>query len=115
MSSSEMKRVWYEPDGKNHALFRSGQANLVSASPDRVVDDTFGEFQYSYHYGDMHAPYIRQIEPLRVECQHFLDCIRNDVKSESSGEEGMHVVQILEASSESLKRNGAKVNINNHS
>lgn len=42
-----MKRVWYDPDGENHALFRSGQASWVSASPDRVVDDTFGEFPIS--------------------------------------------------------------------
>ena len=38
--------------------------------------DTFGEFQYAYHYGDMHAPYIKQEEPLKTECQHFLDCIQ---------------------------------------
>ena len=38
--------------------------------------DTFAEFQYSYHYGDLHVPYIKQVEPLRVECQHFVDSIR---------------------------------------
>src|SRR5260370_9676201 len=37
---------------------------------------TFGDFQYAYHYGDMYAPYIKQEEPLKAECQHFLDCIR---------------------------------------
>jgi predicted dehydrogenase len=37
--------------------------------------DTFAEFHYSYHYGDVYAPYIKQEEPLKVECQHFLDCI----------------------------------------
>jgi hypothetical protein len=42
-----VKQIWYNPGGKNHALFRSGQASLVSASPDRVVDDTFGEFPIS--------------------------------------------------------------------
>ena len=39
--------------------------------------DTFAEFQYSYHYGDMYVPYLKQEEPLKSECQHFLDCIRN--------------------------------------
>src|SRR5207249_5503516 len=38
--------------------------------------DTFAEFQYAYHYGDMYAPYIKQEEPLKAECQHFLDCVR---------------------------------------
>ena len=37
--------------------------------------DTFAEFQYAYHYGDVHVPYIKQEEPLKTECQHFLDCI----------------------------------------
>ncbi len=39
--------------------------------------DTFAEFHYSYHYGDMQAPYLKQYEPLRLECQTFVDCVRN--------------------------------------
>ncbi len=71
--------------------------------------DTFADFQYSYHYGDMHAPYINHTEPLKVETQHFLDCINNGTKPLSSGHEGLEVVQTLEASSLSLKKDGAKV------
>jgi predicted dehydrogenase len=73
--------------------------------------DTFAEFQYSYHYGDMIAPYIKQTEPLKVETQHFLDCIKTGKKPESNGLEGLRVIQILEASSRSLKSGGAKVEI----
>ena len=73
--------------------------------------DTFAEFQYSYHYGDMIAPYIKQVEPLKVEGQHFLDCIKTGNTPESSGLDGLRVIQILEASSRSLKNGGAKVEI----
>jgi predicted dehydrogenase len=73
--------------------------------------DTFAEFHYSYHYGDMYAPYIKQVEPLKVECQHFLDCIRTGKKPESSGLDGLRVIQILEASSLSLKNGGGRVEI----
>ena len=73
--------------------------------------DTFAEFQYSYHYGDMYAPYVNQVEPLKVQLGHFLDCIRTGAKPDSSGWEGLKVVQILEAASESLKNDGAKVKI----
>jgi predicted dehydrogenase len=73
--------------------------------------DTFAEFQYSYHYGDMHAPYIKQIEPLRIECQQFLDCILDEGKSDSDGEAGLKVIRILEAATESLKRHGAVVEL----
>jgi len=73
--------------------------------------DTFGEFQYAYHYGDMHAPYIKQEEPLRTECQHFLDCIKFGTKPLSCGARGLELVKILEASSESLRQNGAMVTL----
>jgi predicted dehydrogenase len=73
--------------------------------------DTFAEFHYSYHYGDAHIPYLKQVEPLKVETQHFLDCIRNGKKPETSGLDGLRVVQILEAASRSLKSDGAKVEI----
>ena len=73
--------------------------------------DTFAEFHYSYHYGDMYSPYLKQYEPLKRECQHFLDCIKTGDKPESSADEGLKVVEILEAASESLKRDGAKVEL----
>lgn len=71
--------------------------------------DTFAEFHYSYHYGDTYSPFLKQVEPLKVECQHFIDCIRSGQKSDSSGLEGLEVVQILEASSHSLKNGGERV------
>ncbi len=73
--------------------------------------DTFGEFQFSYHYGDMYSPYVQQTEPLKVECQHFHDCIATGARSESSGEAGLAVVKILEAASKSLKEDGNRVKI----
>jgi len=71
--------------------------------------DTFAEFQYSYHYGDIYSPHVSQAEPLKRECQHFLDCIDNNREPETSGLDGLRVVQILEASTQSLKNNGAAV------
>jgi predicted dehydrogenase len=71
--------------------------------------DTFAEFHYAYHYGDVYSPYIKQDEPLKTECQHFLDCIRSGRSPITSGTKGMEVVKILEASSMSLKDNGGPV------
>lgn len=73
--------------------------------------DTFAEFHCSYHYGDMYSPRIESTEPLKEECQHFLDCIRTGDKSYSSGVEGLGVVQILEASDKSLKSNGKRIEL----
>lgn len=71
--------------------------------------DTFAEFHYAYHYGDVYVPYVKQEEPLRVECQHFIDCIRFGQKPISDGEQALNVVRILEASSKSLTQGGAPV------
>lgn len=71
--------------------------------------DTFGEFHYAYHYGDMYVPYIKQEEPLKSECQHFLDCIREGISPLTNGRQGLELVRILEASSQSLKQGGAPV------
>ena len=73
--------------------------------------DTFAEFHYAYHHGDMYAPYLKQEEPLKTECQHFLDCINNGITPLTSGQEGLELVRILEASSESLKRGGGPVEL----
>jgi predicted dehydrogenase len=72
--------------------------------------DTFAEFHYSYHYGDSYIPYLKQEEPLKTECEHFLDCIENGTSPLSGGRAGLEMVQILEAASTSLKANGAPVN-----
>lgn len=77
--------------------------------------DTFAEFQYAYHYGDMYAPYLKQEEPLKSECQHFLDCIKHGSTPLTDGRQGLELIRILEAASESLKRGGASVTVANPS
>src|SRR5437868_7781673 len=71
--------------------------------------DTFAEFQYSYHYGDSYIPHLQQEEPLKVACQHFIDCIENGTAPLTGGRAGLEMVRILEAASASLKSNGAPV------
>jgi len=73
--------------------------------------DTFAEFQYAYHYGDMYVPYIKQEEPLKTECQHFLDCIKHGTPPLTDGKQGLELVRILEASTRSLEKGGAPVEL----
>jgi predicted dehydrogenase len=68
--------------------------------------DTFGDFQCSYRYGDVVIPHIRFTEPLRLECQHFLDCIANGQEPRSSGRVGLKVVKVLEMAERSLRNGG---------
>ncbi|MDM8547725.1 Gfo/Idh/MocA family protein [Candidatus Venteria ishoeyi] len=80
----------------------------VEASPGY---NSFDEFAYAYHNGDMYSPALSMVEPLKVEAQHFIDCIHSGEKPQSSGEEGLQVVQVLEASLRSLEQQGANVKI----
>jgi predicted dehydrogenase len=61
--------------------------------------------------GDIVIPRVPGGEPLRVECQHFLDCIRNDQTPRSDGRDGLRVVEVLEAGSESLKQGGKSIEL----
>lgn len=74
--------------------------------------DTYAEFHFSYHYGDIAIPYIQMVEPLKVEAQHFLDCISGGSTCMSSGREGLRVVEILERATESLRADGALIPLN---
>jgi len=71
--------------------------------------DTFGDFSFAYHYGDVVIPHIKMQEPLRVQCAHFLDCIREQKAPQTDGLNGLRVVQILEAAQQSLKNQGETV------
>lgn len=70
--------------------------------------NSFDEFQCNYRSGDIVIPKVRIIEPLRQECQHFLDCIKNQSQSRSSGEDGLSVVKILEAAQHSMSNGCAQ-------
>ncbi len=71
--------------------------------------DTYGDFQLSYRYGDVVIPHIRFTEPLRLECQHYLECILEGKRPLSDGRDGLKVVRILEAAEQSLNNGGVQV------
>ena len=71
--------------------------------------DTFGDFQFSYRYGDIQIPRIEEAEPLKAECEHFADCIRNGTTPRTDGLSGARVVSVLHAANLSLKNGGNKI------
>ena len=73
--------------------------------------DDFGKFQLIKFAGDVLFPKVDFVEPLKVECSHFLNCILNDQTPLTDGENGLKVVKILEAAQKSLEQNGANIKI----
>jgi predicted dehydrogenase len=72
--------------------------------------DSFAEY-VGLRFGDILMPYIRVSEPLRLECLHFLECVRTRNRPVSDGHDGLRVVKVLDAAQRSLKSNGTPVTI----
>jgi predicted dehydrogenase len=63
----------------------------------------------SYRSGDMWAPQVPQIEALKLEMDHFVECIEKNQTPISDGHSGHQVVQVLEAAEKSVKNRGELV------
>jgi predicted dehydrogenase len=69
------------------------------------------EFRASYRHGEETVYPVKWVEPLRAECNAFLDSIRTGKPSLSSGEDGLKVVQILESAQRSLVNHGCELRV----
>ena len=67
-----------------------------------VYDKGFDEDARSYgeyitRSGDIWSPRVPNREPLRIECEHFVECVREGRAPQSDGASGLRVVRVLEA------------------
>jgi predicted dehydrogenase len=65
-------------------------------------EDTRSWGEYIARSGDIFSPRIGNVEPLRVECEHFVECIRTGATPRSDGHSGLRVVRVLERLQQSL-------------
>ena len=71
--------------------------------------DELHQLLVNYRMGDMWSPQLSTAEPLLVEAEHFVDCIRTSATPVTDGRLGCSVVEILEAASQSMRRRGHPV------
>jgi hypothetical protein len=71
--------------------------------------DTFGDSQFAYHYGSVVSPFLDFDEPLRIECQHFIECVQERREPMTDARAGHRVVQVIDAAQRSLGLNGLEV------
>jgi len=64
-----------------------------------------------YRSGDIWSPRADHTEALKLELEHFIDCVLNNKTPLSDGHAGLRVVRMLEASSRSLRNNGKMVKL----
>jgi predicted dehydrogenase len=65
-------------------------------------EDTRSWGEYIARSGDTFSPRIANTEPLRIECEHFIECIRTGTRPRSDGHSGLRVVRVLERLQRSL-------------
>ncbi len=63
----------------------------------RPYVDSFASFRASVREGDIVIPRVAMGEPLRNECEHFLDCIASGERPLTDGRRAVEVVRVLEA------------------
>jgi predicted dehydrogenase len=73
------------------------------------LSDTYGE--YITRSGPVHSPMVLNTEPLRLECAHFVECLRTGERPHTDGAAGVRVVTVLEALQSSLEAGGAPVSV----
>ena len=54
----------------------------------------------------MTSPQISNEEPLRIECRHFVECVRDGREPRSGPASGLRAVRVLEALQRSLEAGG---------
>ncbi|MFT5695935.1 MAG: putative dehydrogenase [Myxococcota bacterium] len=68
--------------------------------------DTFQKFRMIVREGDVVTPKVPVTQPLKTECEHFLECILDGKPPMSGGTEGIDVVKTLVAMTNSMRDQG---------
>ena len=71
----------------------------------------YGEFHLLAREGDVTFPKISQLEPLRIQCQTFLQGIQERRIEKATAQEGLEAVRVLSAVQKSIDLKGAPVKV----
>lgn len=86
---------WIHTEKRVHLMVRGTEKTLVfddTKQEDKIlIYDNFSNNKELIESAD----YI-EVEPLKLECQHFINCIDNKIKARSDGNNGVETVRILE-------------------
>jgi len=126
--NAQIHLSWLDPNKRRELTIVGSKKMLVydDISPERIkiydkgIDKQnknayfgeyrdFGEYQLIQRAGDMIVPKVNINEPLKIECEHFIDCIVNRKEPITSGRSALDVIRVLEAAEYSLKNSGHEV------
>jgi predicted dehydrogenase len=111
--AAHMHLSWLDPHkerrftvvgSKRMATFDDMELERKLSVYDKGFDEDYSSYgEYIARSGDIFSPRVANQEPLRIECRHFLDCVRSGAEPRSGGESGLRVVRVLEALERSLR------------
>jgi predicted dehydrogenase len=111
--AAHMHLSWLDPHkerrftvvgSKRMATFDDMELERKVTVYDKGFDEDYSSYgEYIARSGDIFSPRVSNEEPLRIECRHFLDCVRDGVAPRSGSESGLRVVRVLEALQRSLR------------
>ncbi len=100
---------------KKMAVFEDTSANEKLRIYDKGADsnteyDTYAEY-VNLRFGDVTIPHIQMHEPLSIETEHFLNCVKTRQAPLTDGLDGMRVLKVLDAAQKSLNSSGMPIKI----
>jgi predicted dehydrogenase len=119
--AAHMHLSWADPNKTREVVVVGSEKRIVFNDLDplervRVFDkgvsrvasepSTFGEFTFLQRDGDILSPMVEASEPLKNECEHFIECVRTRERPLTDGRAGQRVIQVIEAIDESVRANG---------
>jgi len=120
---ANLRASWLDPR-KVREITLVGTAKMIvfddldTGAPVRIFDkgtmrepsyESFGEFKLVTRSGDVVIPAVPASEPLKNQCQHFLEAVASRRPPLSDGDDGLRVVEILAAINRSIAQQGVPV------
>jgi predicted dehydrogenase len=72
--------------------------------------ESYGEY-ISLRFGDITIPHVSNDEPLKLECEHFVECLAERKQPISDGYSGLRVVRVLDALQRSLNTGSQPISL----
>lgn len=94
---------------KKMVVFEDSRAGGKLVLYDKQIALTDGSFEVTQPKAEP-IPYPA-MEPLKLECEHFVECVATRAQPRTGGEDGVAVLQVLQACQRSIQMNGDPVQV----
>ncbi len=91
-------------------MSRDEKLKLYDKGVQRPEYESYGE-HINLRFGDVVIPHLPNDEPLKLECEHFVQCLVERKQPTSDGRDGLRVVRTLDALQRSLDAGGQSVQL----